>query len=162
MTETRPRRPLLRALPLAAVVLALAAGACDVAGRGRALTTAPEPRMQPLIGPDGKVRAWVGPDGSVTPVNPIALSLSWGGSGPAHSRDPGEAPRSENYPVVTHVGAGAYADRAGIKVGDVIVSVDGRDLGDGSFLPEMRLGETYMIRVRRGGEVLDLSMLFSR
>lgn len=61
------------------------------------------------------------------------------------------------YPKITTVVAGSNAARAGLMVGDTLVSVDGRDLRQPvPLFPDRTPGTKYVMRVRRGGEDLEL------
>ncbi len=60
------------------------------------------------------------------------------------------------HPIVRSVVAGSAADAAGLKVGDVIVAVDGRDMRHDLFFPVEVAGTRYVMLVRRGEEELEL------
>jgi S1-C subfamily serine protease len=61
-----------------------------------------------------------------------------------------------DYPVVSAVRAPAEA--AGLKTGDVILAIDGRDSRDGPMFRDLAPGKRYRLHVRRGGEELDLEL----
>jgi hypothetical protein len=61
---------------------------------------------------------------------------------------------------VDQVAAGSPAERAGVKVGDVLAKVDGREIHDDKSYREAmsrkRPGESVLIVVRRGSDEIDL------
>lgn len=65
---------------------------------------------------------------------------------------------------VMQVNAGSCAEKAGVKVGDVIVALDDTDIGSMPDLlaakKEYRAGETAVLRIFRGGEYLELQLTF--
>jgi len=68
-------------------------------------------------------------------------------------------PRWADYPVVSGLAEGSPAAKVGIRVGDVILSVngvDGRELG---IMHPKTPGETYVLRIRRGSEILEFTMV---
>lgn len=66
------------------------------------------------------------------------------------------------YPDVRTVVSGSAADAAGLKVGDVIVAVDGRDMRYEDFFPVTVAGTRYVMLVRRGEEELELVYTYPR
>lgn len=64
-------------------------------------------------------------------------------------------------PVITGVLKGSPADKAGLKVGDIIVSIDGTEFSDevslSQFIKEKNPGETISIKVYRKNNTLDLN-----
>lgn len=65
-----------------------------------------------------------------------------------------------DYPLVTEVGAGSPAARAGLRVGDRLVSVNGRDqLRDDTPPRRPAPGDSLRLVVRRGQEELPLLMI---
>jgi serine protease Do len=69
---------------------------------------------------------------------------------------------------VTHVFTGRAADKAGVKVGDVILAVNGRrieasQLGDhevfDTLIRKLRVGRKAVLRIVRDGKPLELAML---
>jgi S1-C subfamily serine protease len=65
-----------------------------------------------------------------------------------------------DYPVIKQVAPGSNAARAGLAVGDVLLSVDGRDTRTSPLFPDQRGGVRYLLRVRRGGEEVELTYVF--
>jgi S1-C subfamily serine protease len=64
------------------------------------------------------------------------------------------------YPEITTVVPGSNAARAGLMVGDTLVSVNGHDLRQPALLfPDRAPGTKYVMRIRRGGE--DLELIYS-
>ncbi len=133
-------RPFL--LSLAAVTLALpshAFGQTTSSGSG-------EP-------PGQAVRRTMSRNPGAPPANPaLALGFSFG-------MTPGRD-NSFGYPYVKGVTKGSNADRAGLVVGDAILSVDGRDARQRQLFPGARPGARYVVRVRRGGEERELTYTF--
>ncbi|CAN7566094.1 RIP metalloprotease RseP [Duganella sp. LjRoot269] len=68
---------------------------------------------------------------------------------------------SRPTPVVEQVIAGGAADRGGLRVGDLLVAVDGTPVADGiAFIDIIRAsaGKTVQVAVRRAGQPLTLAM----
>jgi hypothetical protein len=66
--------------------------------------------------------------------------------------------RLTDYPIVTRVDSGSVSAAAGLKLGDVLLSVNGKD-GREAQLFRRKHGETrWIIRVRRGEEEKELVM----
>jgi S1-C subfamily serine protease len=108
---------------------------------------------------------------------PAAAQQPVNGSQPMrHARPPGRAPfgfgwsiaphklpdgrYALDYPVIKQVAPGSNAARAGLAVGDVLLSVDGRDTRTSPFFPDQRGGVRYLLRVRRGPEEVELTYVF--
>ncbi|HEV7587150.1 MAG TPA: PDZ domain-containing protein [Longimicrobium sp.] len=71
---------------------------------------------------------------------------------------PNGQPRLSEYPSVSRVDSGSVSAAAGLKVGDVLLSVNGRD-GREARLFRREHGETrWIIRIRRDGEEKELAM----
>jgi C-terminal processing protease CtpA/Prc len=64
------------------------------------------------------------------------------------------------HPYVTVVVAGTNAARAGLAVGDTIMTVNGRDTRQPPLFPVRRAGTEYVLLVRRGGEERELTYVF--
>lgn len=64
------------------------------------------------------------------------------------------------YPYVHTVVPGSNAERAGIQVGDTILTINGRDARDGQLFPVREAGTRYLMRVRRGREEVELNFTF--
>lgn len=62
-------------------------------------------------------------------------------------------------PVVTDITPGSAADAAGIREGDVLVSVNGVDAHETTLFWNQRPGTRYTVRVRRGRAVHQLHMV---
>lgn len=64
--------------------------------------------------------------------------------------------------LVTNVAAGGRADMAGLRSGDIVLAVDGRDVGDAADVEERVLalvpGKAFAVRVWRDGQVLELQL----
>jgi hypothetical protein len=66
--------------------------------------------------------------------------------------------RATEYPVVTRVDSGSVSAQAGFRLGDVLLSVNGRD-GRVARLFRLERGDTrWVIRIRRGAEEKELVM----
>ena len=62
-------------------------------------------------------------------------------------------------PVVTSLRTGGLADRAGLRVGDVVEAIDGRAAGSPDEAERaMALHRPGYLRIRRGPQELDLSV----
>jgi S1-C subfamily serine protease len=84
---------------------------------------------------------------------PPPLGFAWGIEG-----TPGEP---YPYPEIKTVVPGSNAARAGLMVGDTLVSVNGHDLRQPVPLcPDRTPGTRYMMRVRRAGEDLELIFMY--
>lgn len=71
---------------------------------------------------------------------------------------PNGQPRLSDYPTVSRVDSGSVSAVAGLKVGDVLLSVNGKD-GREAQLFRREHGETrWIIRIRREGEEKELTM----
>ncbi|MBN8279737.1 MAG: PDZ domain-containing protein, partial [Gammaproteobacteria bacterium] len=75
----------------------------------------------------------------------------------ALGKDPGQ---------IIQVSGKSVADRAGFKVGDVLLSLDGRAIASDNALRKQlagyRWGDTATARIRRGGAEQDLAVNFRR
>lgn len=64
------------------------------------------------------------------------------------------------HPVLTQVADNSPAARAGLRPGDRIVSVDGRNTAEGGPLfPEAVPGRRYLLRIQRGSEVMEVPIV---
>jgi membrane-associated protease RseP (regulator of RpoE activity) len=64
---------------------------------------------------------------------------------------------------IMEVRPGSPADEAGVREGDVLVSLNGRDAEDAFDLPrELKAGDTVRMRIRRDGAERDLTMVAAR
>lgn len=66
-------------------------------------------------------------------------------------------PRWADYPVVRHVYTGSPALAAGLREGDVILSVNGRDGTEAEAYHNPRVGDRWTLRVQRGTRELEIS-----
>lgn len=64
------------------------------------------------------------------------------------------------YPMIDSVASGSAADKAGMMVGDSVISIDGRDMRFHPFFPVQVAGTRYVILVRRGSEELELVFIY--
>ena len=75
---------------------------------------------------------------------------------------PDGSPRWATYPVIRLVVADSPAAKAGLVVGDSIISVNGADARVNKILEAKEGGEKFSIRVRRGSEYLDFAIVSAR
>ncbi|HOC17104.1 MAG TPA: ChaN family lipoprotein [Vicinamibacterales bacterium] len=112
-----------------------------------------------------------GPDGAVASVRASYANFLWGLPHAIDSLYPSlglstAVGQGETARRVILVQKDSVAERAGVKPGDVIVSVDGTPLSDkeayNRLMAEKRWGDRARIVVRRGGEDVTLTALFRR
>jgi uncharacterized iron-regulated protein len=112
-----------------------------------------------------------GPDGAVTSVRASYANFLWGLPHAIDSAYPSlgistAVGQGETARRVIIVQKDSVGERAGIKTGDVIVSVDGTPLADkeayNRLMAAKRWGDRAQIIVRRGGEEVTLTALFRR
>lgn len=84
-----------------------------------------------------------------------AIGLSWGGR-PVFTNG---GVRLEEYPVVRQVVEGSGGDLAGIRVGDHIVSVDGRDAREGGIFRNREPGTRYRVVIEREGREMEVTLV---
>lgn len=75
---------------------------------------------------------------------------------------PDGAMRKRNHPRVTQVAAGSVGARAGLRVGDIIVFINGRDSRSMPMFVGVKPGDTIVLRVRRGDEEREISYVWPR
>lgn len=68
--------------------------------------------------------------------------------------------RLAEYPVVIRVDSGSVSARAGFALGDVLLTVNGRDSRNPRPFRTQRGELHWVVRVRRGTEEKDLTMEF--
>ncbi len=69
----------------------------------------------------------------------------------------------DGYPRISEVRGGSPAEKAGLRLGDLIVKVDGRSiLDDDAGLAAAEDRDQLRITVRRDGKDIDVLMLVSR
>jgi S1-C subfamily serine protease len=69
--------------------------------------------------------------------------------------------RSADYPVVTEVTPGSEAQQAGLRAGDVILRVNGRDGHEAALFRKRDPGTHYHVTVRRGTEEVEMDFTFA-
>jgi hypothetical protein len=171
MTSTRPRRWYVHALPLAALASATALAAC-----GAASSSSPTARSRARAAAGASVQ----PDTAVHPeMMPDGTWLTSVSSGPLPTRarkgysiwlpnHPGWHPTREapnepapELPAVKTVVPGGPAEKAGMRVGDVVLSVDGVDARRlPRALPEQRPGSVSVLQVRRADGEHEIRLVF--
>jgi len=62
------------------------------------------------------------------------------------------------YPVVTHVDNSSPADKGGIKEGDIILAVNGRDAREEDNWFNAAPGEEVTVRVQRADKIRDVKL----
>jgi S1-C subfamily serine protease len=72
---------------------------------------------------------------------------------------PDGKPRLASYPRVRRVIAGSPAEAAGLRVGDQVVNVDGRDGKEPPLFEHARVGTRVVLRIRRGDEEREISFV---
>ena len=113
----------------------------------------------PDLGPRKVIRFVVPaapPKSGVTPVkriDPVSrYGFEW--NTPVY-KAPGR-PLTYCRPVVRRVVEGSNAARAGLRVNDVFILVNGEDARRGQLFPNLEPSTSYLLRVRRGDEELEL------
>jgi|1186.fasta_scaffold43615_2 S1-C subfamily serine protease len=71
---------------------------------------------------------------------------------------PDSPPRSVDYPVVSRVDSGSVSARAGLRIGDVLLSVNGKDGREARLFRLENGAERWVMRIRRGTEEMELTM----
>ncbi|HEX6036507.1 PDZ domain-containing protein [Longimicrobium sp.] len=69
----------------------------------------------------------------------------------------GTGMRWEDYPVVRHVFSGSPAEAAGLRVGDAILRVNGREGTEMTAYHDRRVGKAYTLVVQRGMREVEVS-----
>ncbi len=92
-----------------------------------------------------------------TPGSGKALGpgFSWGSEGGIYRSASGQWVARE-YPKVAKVKPASAAARAGVREGDVIVFVDGRDSRQLPVFRGLRPGSTIVLRIRRGDDEREI------
>lgn len=76
--------------------------------------------------------------------------------------DPDSPPQSGMYPVVDNVDKCSPAEKAGLRVGDELMVVDGRDARGPGYIfedsPTREPGAMHAFTVRRGDELIELTI----
>ncbi len=104
-------------------------------------------RLYEMCSPGGQPQGWVG--------------IAYSGSASATREDDGRLiMRFVDYPSIESVEPGSPADKAGIRGGDRILAMSGKDLRDAEidFSPLLRPGTRIPFKVRRGVETKSLTV----
>jgi hypothetical protein len=170
MTEKRPTHRLLRSAPLVALAVGVVATACDVAGRGGTsaasdlATAPPSPESTPAGGTVtdlGGGRMMVATSARTRDPSRASLgigSLSWEeGKGPAFRS--GKVQPPTGFPTVDKLRTDGRLWRGGLRDGDVILAVNGKDARQTMLFNDAHPGARYDIRVRRGGEEREFQVV---
>jgi hypothetical protein len=168
MTESRPRHPVLRALPLAAFAGSVALAACTLASGGRDAATAVDTRVRHETWNGREVTTRENADGttSVTVGPDLATAGTTGSTGFSYSYQdvieyrPGAPawPKKKHAQVVS-IAPGSPAEAAGLMVGDVILTANGVDTRTARLMPDRTPGARYAFHIRRGAEEMDLNLV---
>lgn len=67
--------------------------------------------------------------------------------------------RWAGYPVIVSVTKDSQAEKLGLRVGDVILSVNGRDGRESKLFPGDEPGISYEVRIRRGEEIHEFTVV---
>jgi S1-C subfamily serine protease len=86
-------------------------------------------------------------------ISTLGFSYGWDGN---ITIGPDGRPHVGSYPTVKTVTAGSPAERAGLRPGDVVISLNGRDGREPPF-PRVDAGSTVVLRIRRGDDERELS-----
>jgi predicted metalloprotease with PDZ domain len=105
----------------------------------------PQPQPQPAAGnPPGTI------SGTLTNPNPRPATVSFGFA----LTIPGGG-----HPILTQVADNSPASRAGLRAGDQILAVDGRDTRSGPLFADAVPGQRYVLRIQRGNEVIEVPIV---
>lgn len=97
----------------------------------------------------------------VKPANESLGFLGFGWRGVAVLGPDSDSPIQSRYPAVTSVNKCSPAEKAGLRVGDELMIVDGRDTRQpGSIFGDSNTeaGAVHTFTVRRGEELIELTM----
>ncbi|HEV7590198.1 MAG TPA: hypothetical protein VGO40_18915 [Longimicrobium sp.] len=152
-TQPGKRRPRF-ALALAVCALATLAAACaPETTTTEALATQSEVhegRMTTAADlSDGMAIAMNGPDPR---MGLTGLALSYGYPRPA-------GPPFADFPAIRGIGAGGVADRVGLRVGDVVLALNGADVRVSPPFPDRSPGTHYRLRVRRDNREREFDLV---
>jgi len=99
-------------------------------------------------------------------LSPASVTPPRGETGPARGfvytgrlADGGGPLRWADYPIVSHVFSGSPAEAAGLRVGDSIMTVNGRDATETEAFFDAKVGGTWTLTVQRGLQVLEISYI---
>jgi membrane-associated protease RseP (regulator of RpoE activity) len=163
MSATRPARPLFRAVPAAGLGLALALGACAVSSAAHHRDPAASKTA------DG---GWISlpmevPPGVVVDTVPMPADPPFTRPSPGflphfdvnligpHAYHLGE--RWPVYPQVRSIKQGSAVQRAGLMLGDTVLTVNGRDMREWDVFHDAQVGTVYTLHVRRAGQERDVT-----
>lgn len=91
------------------------------------------------------------------PPKPGAASLGFMYGAPIAQAGDGRIKWAE-YPTIKEVLAGSEAERLGIRAGDVILAVNGKDAHDPRLLGDRKPGTRYVLRLQRGEEEREVTV----
>lgn len=91
------------------------------------------------------------------PAKPGVSSLGFNYGGPVELTGDGRA-RWVDYPTIIEVFADSEAERLGIRAGDVILAVNGKDARNPHLLDDRKPGTRYVLRLQRGKEEREVTV----
>jgi C-terminal processing protease CtpA/Prc len=145
MTTQPGKRRIRSAIALAGCALATLAAACEP----KTTTTTEALAMQSQVH-DGRmtIEADLSDEMGIVMNGPdprmglTGLALSFGNPRPA-------GPPFADFPTVRAIGAGGPAEKAGLRVGDVVLASNGADVRVSPPFPDLSPGTRYRLRARR-------------
>ncbi len=99
----------------------------------------------------------LGRAGRLRPPAELGVQLTCGDCG-FRLREGNVVFETEVFPVVDAVERGGPADRGGVRVGDVLLTIGGRAITSDRTLAELRVGRPVPVEVRRGDRVVRLTV----
>lgn len=88
-----------------------------------------------------------------------SLGLGWAYGNDYVIRQGESGTRPRQHPTVSRVSEGGAAERAGLRAGDVILTVNGVDSRQGPLFRDRTPGTRYTVRVRRGDQEREVVLV---